>query len=96
VASNGIVQGVNQVLAPPSVTVMDTLIAQPPATFNTLINALNSMNLSATLRQNGGWTLFAPTDSAFAAFQSSQPAIYQAVVTDPGTFTKVRNTRAIK
>lgn len=52
----------------PAETIVD--IANSDGRFTTLINALNSTQLSDSLRGNGPFTVFAPTDAAFAALQT--------------------------
>ncbi len=63
-ASNGVVHVVDMVLLPPP-SIMD-IVANSDA-HNTLEAAINAAGLNETLDTGGPFTLFAPTDSAFAA-----------------------------
>ncbi len=77
-ASNGIIHVIDAVLLPPSMTAeaeaMDNEmpgtivdIAVADGRFNTLVAALTAANLVDTLSSEGPFTVFAPTDDAFAA-----------------------------
>ncbi len=69
-ASNGVIHVVDRVLLPANQTVVDTaqaLAAGSPAEFTLLVEALGAAGLVDTLNGNGPWTVFAPTDAAFAA-----------------------------
>ncbi len=69
--SNGVIHAVNAVLVPPSINVeklladdiVDTAIAD--GRFNTLVTAVQAAGLEETLRGDGPFTVFAPTDDAF-------------------------------
>ncbi len=66
-ASNGIIHVIDTVLIPPSLEVddiVDTAIAADD--FNTLVTAVIEANLVDALRADGPFTVFAPTDAAFA------------------------------
>ena len=73
-ASNGVIHVVDTVLIPPSVAaelnkprlqdVVDTAVAA--GKFNTLVAAVQAAGLVDTLKQKGPFTVFAPTDDAFA------------------------------
>ncbi|MEQ9308862.1 MAG: fasciclin domain-containing protein [Balneolaceae bacterium] len=67
-ASNGIIHAINTVLLPQGIreaNIVDQ--AEAAGTFTTLISALESTNLTTTLKYNGDFTVFAPTDDAFNA-----------------------------
>ncbi|MGB9929332.1 MAG: fasciclin domain-containing protein, partial [Methanosarcina sp.] len=69
-ASNGIIHIIDAVLIPPAEPeeqkgIIDT--AADNGNFTTLLTALNATNLTDTLRGEGPFTVFAPTDEAFAA-----------------------------
>jgi uncharacterized surface protein with fasciclin (FAS1) repeats len=75
-ASNGIIHVIDGVLLPPSMTaeeeMMDELpsiaeIAVADGRFTTLVAALTAADLVDTLSGEGAFTVFAPTDDAFAA-----------------------------
>lgn len=66
VADNGVVHSIDAVLqlsSTPTNTVMDVIISSP--THRVLQGALNTTGLSSTLRGDGPFTVFAPTDKAF-------------------------------
>jgi transforming growth factor-beta-induced protein len=63
-ADNGIVHAIDQVLLPPSIV---DLAVEAPSTFSTLVTALQETNLVGALSADGPFTVFAPTNDAFAA-----------------------------
>ncbi len=72
--SNGVLHVIDAVLLPPSVNVAALLapgdivdIAAADGRFQTLVTAVQAAGLEETLRGEGPFTLFAPTDDAFAA-----------------------------
>ncbi len=70
-ASNGVIHVIDTVLLPPSLTEAaeptDILeIAKSAGSFNTLIAAVEAAGLVDTLKGEGPFTVFAPTDEAFA------------------------------
>ena len=71
-ATNGIIHVIDAVLVPPSidlpVDIVDTAI---DAGFSALAGAVTAADLVETLRSEGPFTVFAPTDEAFAAVQSA-------------------------
>ncbi len=64
-ASNGIIHVINFVILPPAKDIVETAVAA--GTFTALAGALTSANLVDTLKGPGPFTVFAPTDAAFAA-----------------------------
>jgi len=68
-ADNGVIHVVDQVIVPPAVKdtptsdIVDIAISDPQ--FSTLVTALGAAGLDATLRGDGPFTVFAPTDAAF-------------------------------
>jgi uncharacterized surface protein with fasciclin (FAS1) repeats len=62
--SNGIIHVIDTVLLPPSSDIVDTAIEA--GSFSTLVTALQAADLVDTLRGDGPFTVFAPTDEAFA------------------------------
>jgi uncharacterized surface protein with fasciclin (FAS1) repeats len=60
-ASNGVIHIVDSVLLPKDI--VDLAI---DANFNTLVKAVKAADLVATLKSDGPFTVFAPTDAAFA------------------------------
>ena len=65
-ASNGVIHVIDSVLLPPAklVDIVDTAVAD--GRFTTLAAALGAANLIDTLKGEGPFTVFAPTDDAFA------------------------------
>jgi transforming growth factor-beta-induced protein len=69
-ASNGVVHVVDKVLVPPGVLNIVQMAQANPA-FSTLVGAVVSANLQGTLSGSGPFTVFAPTNDAFAAIAST-------------------------
>ncbi len=70
VASNGVVHVIDKVILPPDKTIVQTaqaLAAGTPAQFSILVDAVVAADLATTLSGPGPFTVFAPTDAAFAA-----------------------------
>jgi len=65
-ASNGVIHAIDQVLVPPGVLTV-VQMAQANPSFSVLVQAVSSANLAGTLGGAGPFTVFAPTDTAFAA-----------------------------
>ncbi len=91
-ASNGVIHVVDAVLLPPSMTAEEempsiTEIAVEDGRFTTLVTALEAAGLAETLAGEGEFTVFAPTDDAFAALPEGTVA---ALLEDPeGALTDV-------
>jgi uncharacterized surface protein with fasciclin (FAS1) repeats len=69
-ASNGVVHLIDKVILPADKNVVQTaqaLAAANPAEFTILVEAVVAANLAGTLSGAGPFTVFAPTDAAFAA-----------------------------
>jgi transforming growth factor-beta-induced protein len=68
-ASNGVIHVIDKVLIPSDFELYPTVvdIAVNNAGFSTLVAALTKANLVSTLQGAGPFTVFAPTDAAFAA-----------------------------
>ena len=64
-ASNGVIHVVDSVLMPPDSDIVDTAVAA--GSFETLVTAVQEAGLVETLKSEGPFTVFAPTDEAFAA-----------------------------
>jgi uncharacterized surface protein with fasciclin (FAS1) repeats len=69
-ASNGVIHVINKVLVPPGVLNV-VQMAQLNPTFSTLVGAVGSASLVTTLSGAGPFTVFAPTNAAFTAIQST-------------------------
>jgi uncharacterized surface protein with fasciclin (FAS1) repeats len=69
-ASNGVIHVIDAVLTPPE---KDNIleIAAEAGGFETLLTAINAAGLTSTLSSAGPFTVFAPTDDAFAALPSN-------------------------
>ena len=61
-------------------------IARENGDFKTLLSALNATNLTDTLNGEGTFTVFAPTDEAFAALPKGT---IEALLKDPSTLKKI-------
>lgn len=66
-ASNGIIHVIDAVLLPPSEDIVEKALSFNPDEFNTLVSAVVQADLVSTLKSDGPFTVFAPTDAAFAA-----------------------------
>ena len=70
-ASNGIVHVIDGVLIPPSMQLPSIVeIATSDDNFSTLVSALQAADLVTTLQGDGPFTVFAPTNDAFAALDA--------------------------
>jgi transforming growth factor-beta-induced protein len=69
-ASNGVIHAIDKVLVPPGVLNI-VQMAQVNPLFTTLVSSVVKANLQATLSGAGPFTVFAPTNDAFAAIQST-------------------------
>lgn len=65
-ASNGVIHAIDKVLVPPGVLNV-VQMAQANPIFSSLVTAVTSANLQGTLSGAGPFTVFAPTNAAFAA-----------------------------
>ncbi len=77
-ADNGVVHVINAVLTPPSNTVADIIVNSE--NHNTLEAAVKAAGLVGTLSGDGPFTVFAPTDDAFAALPAGT---IDALLADP-------------
>ncbi len=85
-ADNGIVHVINAVLIPANATSMYDVVANSPD-HTTLETAIDLAGLDGTLSGPGTFTLFAPTDAAFALVD---PDVLSALLADPqGLLTDV-------
>lgn len=69
-ASNGVIHVVDKVLVPPGVLSVVQMARVNPL-FGTLVTAVTNANLANTLSGAGPFTVFAPTNDAFAAIQTT-------------------------
>jgi len=85
VASNGVVHVIDAVLTPPTTTVVDVIVDSP--VHNTLEAVVLAADLAGTLSGEGPFTVFAPTDDAFAALPAGT---IDALLADPqGLLTEI-------
>ena len=63
-ASNGIIHVIDTVLLPETETIVG--VASKAGSFSTLLAAVKAAGLVDTLQSDGPFTVFAPTDEAFA------------------------------
>lgn len=64
-ASNGVIHVIDTVIMPVTMTIPE--VAKEAKTFSTLLAAVDAAGLTSTLIGEGPFTVFAPTDDAFAA-----------------------------
>jgi uncharacterized surface protein with fasciclin (FAS1) repeats len=83
-ASNGVIHVIDQVLLPPSMDVVG--IAADNADFSTLVTAVQAAGLVSALQGPGPFTVFAPTNAAFAALPSGT---LDALLADPQALAEV-------
>lgn len=92
IARNGIVHVIDKVLLPPNRTVVETaqaLAAANPGEFTVLVEAVVAANLAGTLNGTGPFTVFAPTDAAFAALLAELGVTKAQLLADVDLLTKV-------
>ncbi len=82
--SNGIIHVIDAVILPPDGDIVDTALAA--GSFNTLATALAQAGLVDMLKSEGPFTVFAPTDEAFAALGEET---LSAVLADPALLTSI-------
>jgi uncharacterized surface protein with fasciclin (FAS1) repeats len=84
-ASNGIIHVIDQVLLPEAIAdIVQT--ARGAEIFNTLLTAVEAAGLTDVLKGDGPFTVFAPTDDAFAAID---PEALNALLADQEALTAV-------
>jgi len=85
IADNGVVHVIDAVLLPPTVTITDVVVNSP--VHETLEAAVIAADLAGTLAGEGPFTLFAPTDDAFAALPAGT---VESLLQDPsGALTDI-------
>lgn len=63
--------------------------AKAAGQFNTLVAALGATGLDDALKGPGPFTVFAPTDDAFAELEAANPGITEALLADPDALTRI-------
>jgi len=66
-ADNGIIHGIDKVLVPPDVLNVVQMAQTNPASFSSLVAAVVETGLAPALSGTGPFTVFAPTNAAFAS-----------------------------
>ena len=82
-ASNGVIHVIDSVILPPA-DLVD--VAVGAGSFNTLVAAVQAAGLEATLRGKGPFTVFAPTDEAFAKLPEGT---VEALLADPEALAEI-------
>jgi uncharacterized surface protein with fasciclin (FAS1) repeats len=82
-ADNGIIHVIDEVLLPPEEDIVEKAVS---AGFSTLATALTAANLIDALKAVGPFTVFAPTDAAFAALPEGT---LDALLADPEALAEV-------
>jgi uncharacterized surface protein with fasciclin (FAS1) repeats len=91
VASNGVIHVIDRVILPPSMSeaaAMGDIVetAQAAGGFTTLLTAVEEAGLVETLKGQGPFTVFAPTDEAFASLDEGT---LDALLADPEALSQV-------
>lgn len=82
-ASNGVIHVIDKVLVPPGVLNIVQMAQLNPA-FSILVEAVVTANLAGTLSGAGPFTVFAPTNDAFAAALTELGLTKDQLLADPG------------
>jgi uncharacterized surface protein with fasciclin (FAS1) repeats len=91
-ASNGVVHVIDKVILPADKNIVQTaqaLAAGNPGEFRILVEAVGAADLATTLSGPGPFTVFAPTDEAFAALLAELGVSKDALLADKALLTKV-------
>jgi uncharacterized surface protein with fasciclin (FAS1) repeats len=86
-ASNGVIHAIDRVLLPPNKNIVQTASALPE--FSILVEAVVAANLAGTLSGTGPFTVFAPTDAAFAALLTELGVSKAQLLANTALLTKV-------
>jgi len=86
-ASNGVIHAIDKVLLPADKNIVETAIANP--SFSILVEAVVAADLADTLSGAGPFTVFAPTDAAFAALLTELGISKADLLADTALLTKV-------
>lgn len=86
-AANGVLHVIDTVILPADKTIVETAIATPA--FSILVDAVVAAGLVDTLSGPGPFTVFAPTDAAFAALLAELGVTKDALLADTALLTKV-------
>jgi uncharacterized surface protein with fasciclin (FAS1) repeats len=86
-AKNGVVHVIDKVLLPANKNIVET--AQSLPQFSILVEAVVAANLQGTLSGTGPFTVFAPTNDAFAALLSELNVTKEALLANTALLTRV-------
>lgn len=101
VANNGIIHVIDTVMMPaaemgtPTSNIVEVAVNDPEGRFDTLVSLLLSTELDDVLGGTGPFTVFAPTDDAFAAIDSTVLANLQSDTSPTGTLYEILTTHVI-
>jgi uncharacterized surface protein with fasciclin (FAS1) repeats len=86
-ARNGVIHVIDKVLLPADKNIVQTAQALPQ--FSILVEAVVAADLTTTLSGNGPFTVFAPTNDAFAALLTELGITKEQLLADKALLTKV-------
>jgi uncharacterized surface protein with fasciclin (FAS1) repeats len=86
-ATNGVVHAIDKVLLPANKTIVETAQALPD--FSILVEAVVAADLVGTLNGTGPFTVFAPTNAAFAKLLTELGRTKEQLLADKALLTKV-------
>lgn len=86
-ASNGVIHSIEKVLLPADKTIVQTAIANPD--FSILAEAVTAAGLVDTLNAPGPYTVFAPTNAAFASLLTELGVTKAQLLANTALLTKV-------
>jgi uncharacterized surface protein with fasciclin (FAS1) repeats len=87
-ASNGVIHVIDKVILPANKNIVETALASAPE-FSILVEAVVAANLQGTLSGTGPFTVFAPTNAAFAALLTELGLTKAQLLADVPLLTKV-------
>jgi uncharacterized surface protein with fasciclin (FAS1) repeats len=87
VASNGVIHAIDKVILPADKNIVQTAAANP--NFSILVEAVTAAGLADTLSGAGPFTVFAPTNAAFAALLSELGVTKDQLLANKALLTKV-------
>jgi uncharacterized surface protein with fasciclin (FAS1) repeats len=88
-ATNGVVHLIDKVILPANKDIVETAQGLPAADFSILVEAVIAADLVTTLKGTGPFTVFAPTNAAFAALLTELNITKAALLADKALLTKV-------
>jgi uncharacterized surface protein with fasciclin (FAS1) repeats len=86
-AANGVIHAIDKVILPADRNIVETAIATPA--FSILVEAVQAAGLAGTLSGDGPFTVFAPTDDAFAALLADLGVTKDELLADTALLTEV-------